>query len=241
MTLVGAGVGAVASGTGGWLRTTWPMLLLCACGEWPRWQHIDPAGVPLDALPATDWLPVVESEPNDEAARAQAITLTVDAPTRVAGTLAGVGWCDAERWGDACLPATDPGCGTPIGWGGRYAADVDQYAVTVSADTPVRLCVAAAVPGAVFDVLLLPLPGDCPSADPILVDDTPLGWSLGPDAGGWSTAIAPGRYLLQTAGALRTDGGDPAAEVSYDLGLSLQVEIDGAYTRCPSLTDPEGA
>ena len=223
------------------MRTIWPMLLLGACGGWPRWQHLDPAGVPVDALPPTDWSALDEAEPNDEAATAQAITLTPDAPVRITGSLAGLGWCDAATWGDVCLPAADPGCGTPIGWGGRYAADVDHYAVTIAADAPHRLCVTAAVPGAVFDVLLLPLPGDCPSDGPVLADDTPIGWSLGPDAGGWSTSIAPGRYLLLTAGALRTDGGDPAAPADYALGLSLQAEIDGAYTRCPSLGEPEGA
>jgi hypothetical protein len=181
-----------------------------------------------------------ESEPNDTTAQAQPIALTPETPVRITGALAGVGWCDAEEWGEVCLPATDPDCGTPIGWGGRYAADVDQFAVTVVADTPVRLCVTAAVPGTVFDILLLPLPGDCPNADPVLADGFPLGWSLGPDDGGWSTSIAPGRYLLMTAGALRSDGEEPSAEAPYALGLSLQAEIDGAYTRCPTLTDPEG-
>lgn len=221
-------------------RARWlgSIVLVAGCGSWPRWSALEEPGVPVTSAGDAEWpASSAESEPNDTLDAVAAIPLAPGAPVLLTGEFTGTGWCAEDEHPDACAPATDPGCGTPLGWAGRYAGDVDLVVVDVTGDGPLTLCARGVVPGGetLFDALLYPFAADCPDA-PVLDGEEPLGWSLGPAADGWSAPVTEGRYLLLLGGPLRLDGGDPEAAAGWTLGLAV-LPGDGGLTACPALPD----
>lgn len=222
-----------------WLALGW---ILAGCGSWPRWSALEDPSVPADRAVAADWSPVgAEAEPNDTVAGSLDLALDVGAAVLLEGTLDGTGWCAEAEHPDTCAPEADPGCGTPFGWTGRYAGDLELVALEVAGDGPLHLCARGRVDGAaLFDLLLYPWPDSCPT-EPQLDGDEPLGWSLSPNGDGWGADVSPGRYLLVLGGSLPLDGASPDDPAAWTLGLALVGgDPDGGIVRCPTLPGETG-
>jgi hypothetical protein len=228
------------------VRSAWlAVVFLAGCGDWPRWSAGDETPVlsPTEAEGAFEWgAALPEAEGNNDGPDASAATLSSGNTVLGQGVLEGIGWCSADN-GPACANTPPEGCAVPFGDPeGIYAGDVDTWALDVQGTGELTLCARAIVePGssggeAVFDLLLVPLGAEGCPLEPVAGDgDEPLGWSLGPGAGGWSAPVAPGGYAVLLAGALALEGGVDES-FPYQVGFAVVPSApDGGITHCPLL------
>jgi len=226
----------------GWITSAG---LIAGCSSWPRWSASDeaPALSPTEADGAFTWgEPLSENEGANDDSGAIAATLSSGNTVLGVGELETIGWCSASR-GPACENAPPEGCTIPFGDPrGVYAGDVDTWALDIAGDGPLTLCARAELePGssggeAVFDLLLVPLDGGCPLDPTIGAGEDPLGYSIGPDADGWSAPVEAGTTVaVLLAGALAISGSVDET-FPYRVGFAVvPTAPDGGITHCPLL------
>lgn len=220
---------------------TLPLLLLTACAEWPRYEHLDGAGDP-DAIPAgSDPADAVEIEwlqgyPETEGGTANGLPITTITPLGPNQGVVISGVLDGSGWDGDSPPDRDGECGElafPYDLEGSYAGDVDWAAVQPEAVGYLCATIEIDHPSARYDLVPYRL-DDCQEPEAALVDEESRTWGYGleGDTATWAAPVADGKAIGVVLAAFWPQDG--SARIPWRLGLS--------HTNtgpCPSLPEAE--